>query len=241
MEIKLRSRIVDKQIAERKVRFGDDLGEYLFHVEQQWVGLKSLWREYEALFGHGSERIEFLNKSAGSFFFLVYRTFYESTILSICRLTDPVKSLGKPNLTLMGLPERVSEPALREELESLNVIAWEAAEFQRDWRNRRISHNDLGLALNKAEPLKSGTREKMNAAISAIHAPIDLLYQRLADTTYLDKIIAPSDDAVRMLNVMFDGLEARKIHDENITALDFDFDEYEKEIDARPSWLMRSD
>lgn len=237
----MRTRIKDQQIAERKVRFGPDLGEYLFHVEQQWVGLKSLWREYEALFGHSPERVEFLNKSTGSFFFLVNRTFYESTILAICRLTDPVKSAGKPNLTLMGLPERVSEPALREELNSLNAIALEAAKFQRDWRNRRITHNDLGLALNKAEPLKSGTRKKMNAAISAIHAPIDLLYQRLADTTYLNEFIGPLDDAVAVLNVMFDGLEAQKTRNESIESLDFDFSEYEKEMDARPAWLMRSD
>lgn len=74
---------------------------------------------------------------------------WEKVILHIARMTDPVKSAGKPNLSSRTLEDAVTEPALKSKLASCAQAVLSGADFCRDWRNRQLLHRDLGLALNR--------------------------------------------------------------------------------------------
>jgi len=136
------------------------------------------WREYEDLFGTKPSRIDLMNKAAPRFFRIVQDALWEDTILHISRLTDPPKSIdkmSKKNLSIQRLPLMVDDKDLKQNLEEKIEKAKTNSEFCRDWRNRRIAHSDLKLAMeDRSTPLKPASRKAINDALSAI---VDVLNQ----------------------------------------------------------------
>ena len=76
---------------------GEELGSLYHALWQEVVWLHTEWGEYVQLYGTKPSRIRLLNEAAPSFFRLVQDGLFETTVLKIARLTDPPKSLGKPN------------------------------------------------------------------------------------------------------------------------------------------------
>jgi len=131
-----------------------------------WVNLK--WQKYVGLFGTNKKRIDILNRTAPSFW-VVQGALWDDTLLHLCRLTDPPKSMGRNNLTIQLLPAQIEDEAFRQEIQTLIGEAVETTGFARDWRNRNIAHRDLSLKLNEGvEPLESANRSKVKQAIVAI-------------------------------------------------------------------------
>ena len=98
---------------------------------------------------------------------------------------------------------------IRTSTQAYFASARDATRFARDWRNRRIAHTDLGLALaHSVPPLEAASRHDIEAALDAI---VDLLnhvalhYGR--DVTNFD--MSHGAGAVRLLYVIRDGLDAR--------------------------------
>lgn len=122
---------------------GKDLGALYSALWQEVASIHAKWAQYVVLFGTKPERIELLNKAAPSFFHLVQDTLWENVILHIARLTDSPQSVGKPNLSIKRLPVLISDPKLREKIDSEVSACVSSAEFSRDWRND-------GLAMDAA-------------------------------------------------------------------------------------------
>lgn len=163
------------------------------------------------LFGTKPERIDILNKAAPSFFHMIQERLWDVTLLNIARLTDPPKSAGKSNLTITNFPTLISDPALAAKIQGLIEAAQERARFCRDWRNRRIAHNDLALALNEAaEPLSESSRLLVNEALAAltnVMGEIEAHYDGGYRTDYLDIVI--TNGAEDLLYVLHDGVAAK--------------------------------
>jgi hypothetical protein len=134
---------------------------------------------------------------------------WEDILLHICRLTDPPKSRrGKPNLTLLRLPDLVPA-AIQHDVHVLLQEAIRKCEFTRDWRNRLIAHRDLGHALNKyAAPLAPASRKSVGDALKAIIGVLNHVeMQQCGSTTYYEGI-SPHGNAESLLCVLRDGVEA---------------------------------
>lgn len=192
---------------------GPELGRlfYCLWNECAWLHLK--WSEYVILFGSKPERLSLLNTTAPAFFRLIRDSMWEDVLLHICRLTDPTQSIGKQkkqNLTLQRLPPLV-EPALRLKVERLLQAALEKCAFARDWRNRRIGHRDLGLALKgPAVPLAPARRGSVNDALEAIAAVLNAVERRYRNMTVPYHMVTPSlGDAEALLCILRDGLKMR--------------------------------
>lgn len=187
---------------------GNSLGKQFCALRQEVVWLHSIWREYVELFGTKPSRIELLNKSAGFFFVIVADSLWEATLLHIARLTDPPKSAGKKNLTIQVLPTRVHEK-VRESVQDLVNIAIERAEFCRDWRNRRIAHRDLRLAIEEGvKPLTPASRRDVWNAIASIDNVLNAITFHYKDSTTNFDVVQGSDGAEALLYVLDDGLRA---------------------------------
>ena len=201
-------------------RLGGDLGPVFHAVWNDHAALCVTWQEYREAFGTSPERVELLNSAAGFFFRIVQDTFWEHILLHLCRLTDPVKSVGRPprpNLTLAVLPQLIDDLALRAEVTALADQAIAATAFARDWRNRHISHRDLALALNSgARPLASASRKQVSDALSAIHAVLNKISERLLESTAATDVIPPPTGAVTLLLLLRQGLEARDARRERL-------------------------
>ena len=79
------------------------------------------------------------------FFYIIQKGLYENVIMSITRITDPVISMGKRNLTLKTLPLLIKDDNLKKEVEL--QIEWHidpAIVFAKELRNKRFGHEDFG-------------------------------------------------------------------------------------------------
>jgi len=205
---------------------GEPLG-ILFHAlwqELAWLYWK--WNEYLALYGTKPSRIDLINKAAPGFFRVIQDSLWEDTILHLARLTDPPSSGGKPNLTIRRLKELINDDATSKAVASLTVKAIEATEFCRDWRNRRIAHRDLSLALSQgAEPLKAASREKVRAALSAVADVLNAVTQHYRDSTTHFDCGAGSGGAYSLLYCIADGINAEKKRREKLSRGEFDIND----------------
>jgi hypothetical protein len=129
---------------------GEVLVRQYFALFNEFASLNLYWKEFLELFGTNDKRIERLNQAAPGFFQMLQEQQFETNMSHLTRLTDSPKSVGKENLTVQNLPELVSNPALKAELETHVEDIKQKTKFCRDWRNRRFAHHDLCLPRNIA-------------------------------------------------------------------------------------------
>ena len=198
----------DEVAASYKEVMGHELGGIFNELRNQTISLHWNWSEYVELFGSTPERVGLLNKSAGSFFYIVQNALWRDTLLHICRLTDAAKTTGKANLSIRCLPDLVDfEKAPR--AEELVQIAVDRSEFARDWRNRRLSHYDLQVALGRAaEPLAPASREHVREAVAALGELINYLNLQYRGSTTIFDLPETGGSAKSLLYVLREGIES---------------------------------
>ncbi len=199
--------------SEHIAKLGPSLGPMFHELWNELAWLRVKWQEYHEMFGTKPERVELVNSAAGLFFQIVQDTLWGDILLHLCRMTDPpsLKSnKRKTNLTLMALPDLITDQVFRSEVATLVHQADNATTFARDWRNRYLGHRDLALALNSgAQPLVPASRAQVSAALSAIHAVLNRISERLLDSTLASDVITPFTGAVTLMSLLRDGIEAR--------------------------------
>jgi hypothetical protein len=207
---------------------GHDLGSLYYALWNELAWLYSKWQEYVELFGTKPSRIDLINKAAGHFFRIVQDSLWEDTLLHIARLTDPSKSCGKDNLTIMKLSFLIEDETLKEKVSEIVNVAVKNAEFCRDWRNRRIAHKDLGLALSSgAEPLKPASRAKVKEALCSISNVMNALSNHYMDSTTMFEGVGGSDGAISLLYLLDDGLRAKEERNERRKSGNYRIEDYQ--------------
>lgn len=69
----------------------EDVSEIYEKIHAETVWLHHRWACYSELFRHTPRRIELLNASAPTFFFIVQELIERDVVLSFSRLTDPAR------------------------------------------------------------------------------------------------------------------------------------------------------
>lgn len=163
---------------------GPQLGPLYHALYNEVAWLHAKWLQYRQLYAHSPKRIDLLNEVSGFFFRVVQNVLWEDVLLHLARLTDPPKSVGKTNLTLLRIRPAITESSLAEEVHKLVEVAVSQSSFARDLRNRRLAHLDLDLALGKgAKPLPGISRQNVENALSAIRDVLNRLAGHYLDTT----------------------------------------------------------
>lgn len=139
-------------------------------LKNEWAHAEWTLQEFRDLFSDG-ERLAVLNGVAGPLLVLVQDVLWENLLLRVARLTDPVRTGRHHNLTFQQIPAFFTDqPEKHRELGKHVQAAADAAEFARDWRNRRIGHRDLEHSLDgKVKPLEKASLRLVDAALAAIH------------------------------------------------------------------------
>jgi len=211
------TRTAEESRADYIENMGEELGSVYYCLWQELAWLFSKWNEYKTLFGTKPSRIELLNNAAPHFFRVVQDSLWEDTILHIARLTDPPKSMGKDNLSVQQLPGLVSDSNLSTELGRLVDIAKQESEFCRDWRNRRLAHRDLGLAIgDTAVMLKPGSQEKVGKALAALSDILDSVSTHYLDSSTVFDMGANIGGGESLLHAIYDGLRAEESRRERL-------------------------
>jgi AbiU2 len=130
---------------------GPDLGEISQRLcdDVSWLHLK--WKQYRTLFVESQERIDLLNRVGGTFFFIIQEVLHDDVLMHIARLVDRKKHKDKENLSLLQLASTVQAkaPKISGEIYHLVGEARKKGQFVDDWRNRRLAHTSLDVALGR--------------------------------------------------------------------------------------------
>lgn len=222
--------MVDRTSDETKAAYqqamGPELGKVFHAIVAEVAYLNSKWADYLTLYD-SKARVDLLNKAAPSFFGRHQQMCVEDMFLHIARLTDKPFTGKKANLTVSQLVGLATDPRFAHRLQALLVIAEEKAEFCRDWRNRKIAHNDFDLALGRAAvPLAPTQRFMTREAIEAINSVICTMSQLYNDATMVfdDK---RDSSAVDVIYVLYDGVQREELRKKRIAKGQFlaeDFD-----------------
>ena len=194
-------------------KLGEKFGAIFHGVSYDWAGGWVRLNEYRGLFGDPAH-IEFINTFSGPFMWDVQQVFWRDLLLHITRLTDPAAIGKKENITVTRLtdfrddpelrdrfPDVCDDPALRDRVKSLADIAEENARFARDWRNRRISHSDLNLAIDPdAKSLAPTTLASVQSVLDAVHAALDAISSAFMDVHISNRVTTSEPRATAFLN-----------------------------------------
>lgn len=179
----------------------------------QW--LHTRWNQYRLLFGESSERIDMLDEAAPVFFRMLQYTLFEQTLLDIARLNDPAQhgKKGKySNLSLEQLAQSLPEGShIRTTTFDQLVEVRNASAFAVDWRNRRIAHRELNLALQRrVRRLSPASRQKIEVALSEIDELMNVIGVHYLDSTTAFDGVGFQGDATQLLYRLRDGIHAER-------------------------------
>lgn len=195
--------------ADNIAKMGVEIGTVYSALWQEVAGIHKKWAQYVELFGTSPARIDLLNQAAPSMFRTVQDTLWEDVLLHLARLTDPPKSMGKANLSLRHLAVLVAASPIGGNVEWLANAALGACEFARDWRNRKLAHHDLGLAVGQGvQPLAPASRASVKVALTALAEVLNSVSSHYCDSTTRFDRGPGSEDAASLLYLLRDGLRS---------------------------------
>jgi hypothetical protein len=156
---------------------------------------------------------------------------WDASLLRLARLTDAPKSVGNPNLTVQALPAMNADVQLRVEVTRLVEVAVAATAFCRDWRNRRIAHNDLKLALEQPTArLADASRLQVKTALLSLTAVLNAIAGHYYQTEIRFDVVGRIGGAEALLHVLSPGVKAqdarrKRFEDGKPLPEDFEFDD----------------
>lgn len=206
---------------------GDQLGRLYHELSNELAWLYIKWSEYVELFGTKPSRIDLLNNTAGGFFRVVQDALWDDVLLHIARLTDPVRSRDRRNLTVRALPALIDRPKIRESVQQKIDVSLECSKFARDWRNRQIAHKDLALALEEgAEPLMPASRAKFKEALNAITDVTNEVSSAYMGSITVYDSLENSAGAISLLYVLDDGLRVERERKDRFKSKEYREDDF---------------
>jgi hypothetical protein len=215
-------------------KMGEALGAQFAALWQEVASLHLNWKEYVELFASKSSRVDILNKAASHFFRLAQDSLLESTLLHIARLTDVSKTFGradKANLSVRNLPALVDHAVTKTAVTKLVDIALKEAEFCKDWRDRRIAHRDLALALDtQAVPLASASKKRVDDTLKAIADILNTVEKHYMGAVTAYDFAAARHGSTALLYILSDGLTAQKKREERLQRGEISEEDYQNQI-----------
>lgn len=192
---------------------GDALGSVYSELWQEVAWIHQRWAHFVELFGTKPERIDLMNQAAPSLFRTVQDTLFEAVVLHLARLTDPSKNV----LSLRRVAKLTAGTPIGKEVANLVQEAVVATEFARDWRNRKLAHRDLQLALGgRAQTLAPASRADVKAALKAVADVLNATSAHYLDSTTGFHLGASGTDALGLLHIIRDGLRCEDLRMERL-------------------------
>lgn len=217
--------------ADHIAKMGQGLGHIYDALWQEIAWLYTKWGEYVALFGTSESRIDLLNKAAPAFFRVVQDSLWEDILLHIARLTDPPRSAGKQNLSFQALAQFTDTSAIASQVAQLTAKALESSAFARDWRNRKLAHRDLNLALGQiAEPLAPASRAQVKECLASLAAILNVVSEHYLDSSTMFDVETSHAGAESLLYCIDDGLRYEDERTERFRRGEYRSDDLERSL-----------
>jgi hypothetical protein len=156
------------------IRLPDNIREIFMWLCQDVAALRNKWSFYIELFS-GEENTGLLSELARASFQIIEESVRDDMTMAICRLSDPPQSMGKDNLSLTTLVQRLDKPGNASEL--LKDFL-EACEPVRQYRNKHVGHNDLNTTIKPQDnPLPGIGRKHIDRIVQLAERILNVVYQ----------------------------------------------------------------
>ncbi|HEV8337168.1 MAG TPA: hypothetical protein VGR67_12185 [Candidatus Polarisedimenticolia bacterium] len=163
---------------------------------QEVVRLHMKWKIFSELYG-SKETVDLLNFGAQAYFGLSQHVWADHIQLAIARLTDPLKSVGKDNLSLSRLLVHIdpADPAglrdrVKVQLDELETLCGPI----RQRRSKLLAHSDLDTILGRSlVPLVPITKKTIDSAFEKIRGIMNEVERAYLDRTTLFEYAVDTD------------------------------------------------
>ena len=200
-------------------------------IADLWSGLKSevtwlhgRWIIYQQLYGRSSERIDLLNRSASTFFYIVQLSLLHDVQLSLSKLGDPPGSGDRKNMTLDALVEQLKDAGEKEVVVKIRslVDAYHAScKKVRHRRNKWIAHFDLDTLLaSKVTPLGGPSRAEIEAALDALREVMNCVELHYAEPRTLYEHFIMTHDGDQLIFALMRGMRYNELVREGVIGFD---------------------
>jgi hypothetical protein len=183
-----------------------DLQKKLDAIDLEVRNLYFKWKFFSQLFTD-PDRVSILNATAGSLFQSIEDSMLSDILLSIMRLTDPPKSVGQENLSFASLIQEIPNGSLRTEVSKLSDVVKGKTRDIRTWRDKKLSHNDLGKALGSFS-LPPIQKKDLTDTLELIPRMMNLIHGYFSDTEVRYDMSITSQDGDSLLFFLEYGLDA---------------------------------
>lgn len=180
----------------------DELREIYFAIRAEVVELNARWIVFKQLFATGQERISLFNSAAPSFFSMVHDSMRDGIFLSIVRLTEKPRVMGKDTLSLSQLlaqTQQVLKPHATEALKALLGSIEKERDAMKTWRNKSGAHNDLRTVVQpQVHPLPKIMFDSVGIVLSLLSDFLNDIGRHFgySDTDFANVIISGDGDAI---------------------------------------------
>ena len=200
------SRSEEEQRRQRYVAaMGEELADVFIALDQdlQWVIIR--WSQFGKLYGGTEGRLEVLNRAAPFFFWVIQQTLWEDVILAVTRMAAPLESMNKANLTIRRLPLLLDEP-LRSTVNGHIKEIDDRLPVATLWRNRKLAHRDLNLALKRGPELPDGSVADIDGILDSMVKAMNAVTEMFFRSTTAYRQASLIHDADELVYVLRDGL-----------------------------------
>jgi hypothetical protein len=164
------------------------------------------WEFFSQLFTE-KQRFEILKSTAPSLFAYLQDLMLHDMILCIARLTDPLKSKGQANLSFDSILAEIGDPSLRTEVSDIITKIKAKAVAIRDWRNKKLAHNDLAKAI-EGKPLPLIYIADLSEVLKLTSQVLNIFYTRFQDPEVAYDQCITSGDGDSLMFYLEYGLDA---------------------------------
>jgi hypothetical protein len=153
-------------------------------LEYETTMVHAYWQVFTDLFMGSQEQMDLLDRSAGFFFLVVQDALATDIQLTISKLADPPKSVGKDNATIQHLLEDALklDQTLKPKLEPLYENFKTASKPVRDLRHKVLAHLDLHTAIKTVSAPPDVTIKEVRAALDALAEFMNTLTTHFGET-----------------------------------------------------------
>lgn len=195
---------------------GQKLGAMYCDLNDHLLDVLLLWKQYEQLFGVNQETVQVLNISAPTFFGVIQAQLWDAVMLGMSRLTDSPNNAQQKNLSIRAIPPLIRDLGVRARMNEAVAAALVDTKFARDHRNKRIAHIDLLHVQNRAaNPLPSGSRDKIKAGLDSICVALEILNGHYRESTMLYDDLIFDGGAGSVVSLLRGGLKHRECEVDN--------------------------
>lgn len=189
-------------------------------IDKEVVLLHLHWAIFRQLFGTNKERLDILNRTAGTFFYIINNVLLDSVQLGLARLADNANSKGFKNMSLARLTEELTGATcgLETELNEMLEDYIKACRQVIKRRHKHIGHLSLEYNLESIDYLDDPSREEIETALVKLRCFMNRILLHFGKPTIEYKEIHCYDNGENLIVILQSGLLYRELLDKGKTA-----------------------